>query len=238
MRRLLSIILLSFVTLLTPPESGRLVLIGGASFPKEAVDWAYENVEGPTVVLSCYWTNPAKWNERLGGRSYTLIVLSSREQCNSKELSKLVFGAKVLCLDGGSQQDYIDLISGTLLEKTLNNTIPYISTISTSAGSMCLSEYVFSAKNGTAYSDVVRENPYDETVQLQTFLKIPLLKGLLIDTHFSERDRQDRLKVFLWRIRQDYGQKIEGFGIDESTALCISSTQTRVFGPGKVWRVN
>jgi cyanophycinase len=58
-----------------------------------------------------------------------------------------------------------------------------------------------------------------------------LLDGLIIDQHFTQRRRLERLK----RLIEKHKDKT-GYGIDEGTALIISGDSVRVIGPGTVTR--
>ena len=54
------------------------------------------------------------------------------------------------------------------------------------------------------------------------FLKIPLLQGVLTDTHFAKRNRMGRLLVFLARLHVDGGPaRIRAIAVDEGSAVMI-----------------
>jgi cyanophycinase-like exopeptidase len=58
------------------------------------------------------------------------------------------------------------------------------------------------------------------------------LQRVLVDTHFTQRDRLGRLVVFLARA---YSTPLLGVGIDERTALIVEANgAARVIGSGKV----
>jgi cyanophycinase len=58
-----------------------------------------------------------------------------------------------------------------------------------------------------------------------------LLDDLIVDQHFTQRKRLDRLKKLI-----DKHPTLVGYGIDESTALVISEGVIRVMGQGAVTR--
>jgi cyanophycinase len=56
------------------------------------------------------------------------------------------------------------------------------------------------------------------------FLKIPVLKGVITDSHFSARERMGRSVVFMSRIVQDgWAEEAHGIGIDETTAVLVDA---------------
>ena len=93
----------------------------------------------------------------------------------------------------------------------------------TSAGLAVLGEFIFAALNGTVYSSEALDNPYNHRVTIETdFLLIPVLRRIITDSHFAQRDRMGRLIVFLARILQDgWATGVRGIGIDEATALLV-----------------
>ena len=64
------------------------------------------------------------------------------------------------------------------------------------------------------------------------------LHNTIIDSHFSEREREGRLLVFLARFKQEQNRsRVLGVGLDEGAAIVISEGQFEIFAPmGKhVW---
>jgi cyanophycinase-like exopeptidase len=59
---------------------------------------------------------------------------------------------------------------------------------------------------------------------------------VLVDTHFSERDRLGRLIAFVARAAHD-GVGVLGLGIDEETAVTIDGDRVEVSGVGDAWLV-
>jgi cyanophycinase-like exopeptidase len=96
---------------------------------------------------------------------------------------------------------------------------------------------MFDASNGSVTSAEALANPFDPKVSLRAGLFGPatILQPFLIDTHFSERDREGRLMVFLARsIQPDDSPK--GIGIDEKTAFIIDANGIgTVYGMGFAW---
>lgn len=105
---------------------------------------------------------------------------------------------------------------------------------------------VFSASEGSAYSDESLENPYNIYLTFSDqFLNIPFMKNTITDTHFRKicllftfccknhsvtvscfcidaRDRMGRMLSFAARISADYNPGIvHAIGVDEQTALLL-----------------
>jgi cyanophycinase-like exopeptidase len=69
------------------------------------------------------------------------------------------------------------------------------------------------------------------------FLAIPALKGVITDSHFSQRERMGRSIAFLARIVQDgWAKEVHGIGIDETTAVLVDAAgYARVLGENSVY---
>jgi cyanophycinase len=57
-----------------------------------------------------------------------------------------------------------------------------------------------------------------------------LHSGIIVDTHFGERNRQNRLRTAVGMY-----DDVVGIGLDEDTACHITGNRCRVYGAGKVW---
>ncbi len=60
------------------------------------------------------------------------------------------------------------------------------------------------------------------------FLDIPILKGVITDTHFAKRDRMGRLLVFLARLDEPDGKPVpprstvlRGVGVEQETSVLL-----------------
>lgn len=86
-----------------------------------------------------------------------------------------------------------------------------------------MGEFVFDALEGIVYSDEALNNPYLQYISLQKndLFQIPLLKGIITDTHYNNPDRRGRHLTFLARIKKDCETDAKGIGIQEETAVCI-----------------
>ena len=64
------------------------------------------------------------------------------------------------------------------------------------------------------------------------------LDGVIIDAHFSERERQGRLTRLVSDTRTEERGAVRGLGLDEDTALVCSAGVCQVYGSGGVWAVD
>ncbi len=105
-----------------------------------------------------------------------------------------------------------------------------------------LGEYIYSAENDhpddkDLSSDEALANPfYRQVVIVPDLLGIPILRGIITDTHFDTRQREGRLLVFMARIlASEQAAKIRGIGVDEKTALLVDPDgAAHVVGKGAV----
>ena len=134
--------------------------------------------------------------------------------------------ANAIFIEGGDQSTYWRLWQGPI-QTAINDAVNarHVPIGGTSAGLAVLGQYIFSAENGTAYSNTVLANPYDASVTLRKdFLDVPLLQNTITDTHFYERDRMGRLVTFMDRLVTDYNTPAtgtKGIGVDADTALLV-----------------
>ena len=105
-----------------------------------------------------------------------------------------------------------------------------------------LGEFIYSAEgdrpdDADLTSAAALDDPfYRQVVISPGLLGIPILRGVITDSHFDTRRREGRLLVFMARILQS-GQAatIRGIGVDERTALLVEPDgRARVVGKGEV----
>jgi len=121
----------------------------------------------------------------------------------------------------------------------------------TSAGLAVLGEYAYTAQGDkpddpnldgkTALAD-----PYGPRITLShNFLEIPILKGIITDSHFAKRDRMGRLLVFLARLNEPDVKPlppgrpgIRGIGIEQRAAVLVEPDgHATVIGHGDAYFV-
>jgi hypothetical protein len=103
----------------------------------------------------------------------------------------------------------------------------------TSAGAVSLGEAAFDARFGTVTSREALQDPAGQEVSVAYPSFAPdELKGVLVDSHFREREREGRLLAFLARFLVEKGRDaVVGVGLDEGVALVLEGDGYLVFGP-------
>lgn len=149
--------------------------------------------------------------------------------------------AEGIFIAGGNQASYVNVWQGTGVQDAIHAAYARGAVVGgTSAGLAILGQFVFSAQNGTVYSDEALDDPYNQYMTFaQDFLALPLLAGVITDSHFADRDRFGRLMGFTARVVQDgWAETALGLGVDESTALLVAPNgEATVEGAGKVYAI-
>jgi len=229
---------------ITTPTGG-LVLIGGGRGPDKAHAWFNERTDGGDVVI-LRTSRSDGYNDYLctniGGIDSVLTMLvTTRALAEHPWVIRQLDLAEGIFIAGGDQATYIEHWANTPLAAAIDRAHNRGAVIGgTSAGAMVLGEVLFDAANGTISSADAQANPQDDRVSLHaSFVHVPQLKGVLIDTHFTQRNRLGRLHTFLTRaLADDLATQVTGLGIDEATAVLIAvDGTTAVIGKGHAHRV-
>jgi beta-aspartyl-peptidase (threonine type) len=218
------------------PEFG-IFLLGGATEPDEGMAWLLEKANGGDVVVlrasGSDGYNSYFFGEIGGVHSVRSYVFSSREEAFDDAMLDSVENAELIFLAGGDQSKYVRFWKGTPLQTLLNQHVRQGKPIGgTSAGLAVLGGVAYSAMADSIRSSTALKDPFSEDLTLEAdFLQVPLLRGIVTDSHFSERGRLGRMLAFqAWGRALRDGQPLIGMGVDESTALAIdASGQGRVF---------
>jgi len=147
--------------------------------------------------------------------------------------------AEAVWLAGGNQWNYLGRWPSELHDSLAAVAERNATMGGTSAGAVSLGEGAFDAQYGTVTSDDALANPMRREVSVsRPVFAQPELDGILVDSHFMDRQREGRLLVFLARFLADRGQgPVVGIGMDEGTALTIEAGDYQVAsrGDGAVW---
>jgi len=215
--------------------SGGCVLMGGSTDVAEAFAWMIERSgNGDFLVLRATGTdayNPFVMKQGPAHSAATLIV-RTREAAADPFVVDKVRRAEAIFLAGGDQWNYIRLWKDTPLAAALQGRIDAGAPVGgTSAGLAVLGQHYFSAEFDTITSAEAEADPASKKITLgRDFLRVPHLDDVITDSHFSERQREGRLAVF---VRKIGGPGILGLGIDEKTAVLLDPEgRGRVVGKG------
>jgi cyanophycinase len=237
--------------LATTPQAG-YALMGGGADQDEAFRWLCVRAHGGDfLVLRATGTNAYNpYIQQLKGcqlNSVSTLILPTREAALSPFAAETIAHAEAIFIAGGDQANYINLWMSTPVQKALNTAIQRGVPIGgTSAGLAVLGEWAYSAQGDkpddpNLDSQLALNDPLSPRITLvHGFLDIPILNGVITDSHFTKRDRMGRLAVFLARIQSRPDARpdaiIRGIGIDERTALLVSPDgQARSVGVGDVY---
>lgn len=235
------LVLLTTSALIGGEPQGGFVLMGGGD-TNEAFKWMAERSgSGSFIVLA----STQKYNTLLsdiGIGSVETLDVDTKELANSDEIVQKIEAAGAIFIGGGNQADYLEAWQGTKLLIALNAKIGKIPIGGVSAGMALLGEFFYGAKPEpceNASSTECLLDPFSEGIGVlgRGFLNSNILKGIVTDTHYSERQRYGRHVTFMARLSKEFAlAEVKGIGVDQDTALCIDSDGTaQVYGSGKTY---
>ena len=215
---------------------GHLVIIGGAEdreYDKQILRRFVELAGGPSrsvVVITAASRVPDEvWREydpafgELGVRRRVHLDIASRAAADDAGVGDLLRDAGGIFISGGDQKRLLALIGGTALDRALHAAYTRGGACigGTSAGASAMSQHMLAAAQESTH-------PAKGTVRLESGLA--LVRGIVIDQHFSERRRFPRLLTAVAQYPW-----LQGVGIDEDTALVIGrGAGIEVIGAGTV----
>ncbi|HET6533694.1 MAG TPA: cyanophycinase [Actinoplanes sp.] len=201
---------------------GRLLAIGGAAGPA-LLSRFVTLAGGPILVVGTASAEPealaAEYVDafaRLGARSVRPLPLSSRAAANDPGVAAELGAATGVFFTGGDQVRITATLGGTLADSVLQRLVATRSLIlgGTSAGAAMMSGTMIVGGDGAAVT---------------TGPGLEFLPGVLIDMHFAERGRLNRLLAAVARYPHELG-----LGIDEDTAILVDGDRFEVLGSGSV----
>ena len=215
---------------------GNLVIIGGHEDKQRDMAILKRFVElsgGPDakiVVISAasavaeqMWETYDKAFADLGVRRHVHLHLASRQDANNEEHIRDVLDADGIFMTGGDQKRLLAIIGGTALDAEMHAALKLRGACigGTSAGASAMSGHMLATGRAELH-------PEKGSVSLGAGLGF--LHKVVIDQHFSERQRLSRLLSVV--AQNPY---LQGIGIDEDTALVIErGIGIEVLGEGAV----
>jgi cyanophycinase len=188
----------------TSPQGG-FCLMGGAAEDDNAMRWFLNRADGGDIVVlrtsGSDGYNDYMYHD-LGVTINSVNSVVFQEASEHTDIINLINNAEGLWFAGGDQGTYIDYWRDTAIQEAIKNVIDKGAVIGgTSAGMAIFGDCVWTGEVLT----------YD-------FLDIDLFNGIIFDTHFSERNREDRLKGFI-----SQSSCTIGIGADENTAITFEN---------------
>lgn len=226
------------------PRPGFALMGGGEQDP--ALKFLCERANGGDFLILRANTEDdyaQKVNEEIRAlcplNSAATIVFSEREDSDDPKLVERITQAEAIFIAGGDQSNYVRFWQETPVGDALNRHIAAGKPIGgSSAGLAVLGEFSFSSMIDTIHSPAALADPYGNMVTIsRDFLRIPLLAGIITDTHFAKRDRMGRLVVFLARILQDgWARQVRAIAVEEGAAVLLEPDgQAKVIGSGPAY---
>jgi len=219
-----------------PPDFA-VVLLGGHADVDEATRYLCDHSRGGEIVV-LRATGDDSYNpyfhEICRRNAAITIVISGREGAQDPFVATKIREAHAIFVSGGDQANYVRLWTGTPVQQEINRAVARGVPIGgISAGLAVQGEFAFSAMHDTVTSQEALANPYDERVTVErNFLVVPVLEGIITDSHFTQRGRMGRTVVFLSRIvSAGWARQARAIGVDEATAVLVDAQgKARVVG--------
>ncbi|MES2206698.1 MAG: cyanophycinase [Pseudomonadota bacterium] len=215
-------------------KEGKLIVIGGGEdkkFDKEILSHFVKLSGGSKaniVVITAassvqdeVWETYQEVFKELDVEKCLKIALYTREDANNPEIAQLVLEANGIFMTGGDQKKLMALIGGTAVDIALHKAFTEHGACiaGTSAGASAMSGHMLAQSSG-------EKMPTKGTVHLGAGLGF--LHRVVIDQHFSERQRLGRLLAVI--AQNPY---LLGVGIDEDTALVVTKGKSfEIIGNG------
>ena len=220
-------------------------LMGGGTDLDDAFRWLCDRTDGGDfLILRAGGTdayNP--YVQHLCHlNSVATLITTSRAASTNHFVIDTITHASAIFIAGGDQARYINFWQGTPVEAALRDAVRRGVPIGgTSAGLAVLGQYIYSAQNDPPdgpdlTSEAALANPFNRQVVIaRDLFGIPVLRGIITDTHFDTRHREGRLLVFMARILASGQTKtIRAIGVDEKTAVLVDADgRARVVGHGE-----
>jgi len=236
------------------PRAG-YALMGGGTDLDEAFQWLCARAGGGDLLVLRASGDDAynPYIEKLCHlNSVATMVIPSKEAAMDPFVARAIEQASAVFVSGGDQSNYINFWQGTPVQAALNAAIKRGVPIGgTSAGLAVLGEWAYTAqgdKPGDPNLDgkTAMADPYGPRITLShDFVEIPILKGIITDTHFAKRDRMGRLLVFLARLNSGDGKLpaqglgVRGIGVEQGAAVLLEADgKVTVVGKGAAYFVD
>ena len=212
---------------------GKLLIIGGKEekyhgvILKQFIELANEQT-GKIGILTTATNYPVEVGKeyqkvfaKLGRSDSLTIDVDTKEKAEDNAILKLVENLSALFITGGDQSRLNKIITGTKLHKMFFEKWEKGMVLSgTSAGASIMGKHMIVA---------AMTKDEDEILKVEMDGGFGFLETLLIDQHFSQRARFDRL---LGAIAEH--PELIGIGIDENTAILVDGDEFSVIGEHQV----
>ncbi|MEI7530118.1 MAG: cyanophycinase [Elusimicrobiota bacterium] len=208
---------------------GGFILEGGADDPEEAMRWMIKRSGGGDFLVLRASDEDDMHNmvPELGKvDSVETFIFDSTVPAHDPFVIGKIDQADAIFFAGGDQSEYVRFWKNTPVQDAVNRAIKRgVPVGGISAGLAILGQFQFEAMGEYVTPERALKDPYGPGITLgRDFLEIPPLRGIITDTHFSQRGRLARLLVFMARLVQDgWTSDAKGIGVDEETAVIVEA---------------
>jgi cyanophycinase len=216
-----------------------LVLQGGGTDINESLAWMIDRSGGGDFLViraegsDAYNSHIARLTTPGGLRadSVATLIVPTRRGASDPFVVDTIDKAEALWIAGGDQALYVALWKDTPLVLAIHAALARgVPVGGTSSGLDVMGEFLYSAEHDPVprcdlTSRQMTLDPFGLRVTLvRRFLDIPALDGVILDSHFLQKDRMGRLVGFLGRISESGWSRqgeVKGIGIERQTALHV-----------------
>lgn len=216
---------------------GGVLLEGGVSDPEEAIRWMIRQSRGGDfLVLRASEEDDMHVMVPALGQvdSVETFIFDSTAPAHDPFVIEKIDQADAIFFAGGDQSEYVRFWKNTPVQDAVNRAIKRgVPVGGISAGLAILGQFQFESMGEYVTPDYALKDSYGPGITLgRDFLDISPMKGIITDTHFSQRGRLARLFVFMARLVQDgWTREAKGIGVDEETAVIVEKDgKARVTG--------
>lgn len=220
-------------------SQGKLIIIGGGSRPNALVERIIQEAGlrsgGYVAILPMSSAEPDS------------SVYYAKQQFLKKQINALygfdfkkdeviqasrvdsIRNAKLIYITGGDQNRFMEIVSGTEIEKAIHDAYKNGSVISgTSAGAAVMSKHMITGQElkHPKYAETFKTI---ETENVELKIGLGLLPTAIIDQHFLIRSRHNRLLSAVIE-----HPEMLCIGIDEATAILVKGKHVEVLGDSQV----
>jgi cyanophycinase len=228
------------------PRAG-FALMGGGADLDEGFAWLCDRAGGGDLLV-LRATGDDDYNPYIRKlcpklNSVATLIIPNRAAAEDPFVAGTIRHAEAVFIAGGDQANYINFWMKSPVQEALNEDIARgIPLGGTSAGLAVMGEWAYSAQGDkpddpNLTGELAMSDPFGARIALvQGFLNIPVLRGIVTDTHFAKRDRMGRLLVFLARGKAEH---VRGTGVEERAAVLLEpGGAARVVGHGSAYFVD
>jgi cyanophycinase len=209
--------------------TGYLCAVGGGTenrndWSDAPYSWMVQKADSGTVLVMHY-DRGSSWLEHyfkdFGASDASSLVISSRTAAQDSAHYQQILDADMIFLRGGDQYRYYQSWNGTLVETAIRKVFDRGGVVGgSSAGLAVIGGVDYVARYRSAVSRTCLANPFDRNITLEDDF-LPLLPGVIFDSHFTARGRHGRLLSFIAQWNETTQTDLMGIGVDEHTAVCV-----------------